>query len=60
MKNADIAAIISQHVDQSDICKETMQLFIRYLAHESANLVIKLKATGGLFIGGAIVPQIIP
>ncbi|MGZ8541945.1 MAG: glucokinase [Chitinophagaceae bacterium] len=60
MKNADAAAVISQHVDQSDICKETMRLFIRYLAHGSANLVIKLKATGGLFIGGGIVPQIIP
>lgn len=60
MKNADAAAVISQHVEQSNICKETMQLFIRYLAYESANLVIKLKATGGLFIGGGIIPQIVP
>ncbi|MGZ8557447.1 MAG: glucokinase [Chitinophagaceae bacterium] len=59
-KNIDTAAVISQHVNQSEICKETMQLFIRYLAHESANLVIKLKAAGGLFIGGGIAPQIIP
>jgi glucokinase len=60
MKNADAAAVISQHADQSDICKETMQFFIRCLAFESANLVIKLKATGGLFIGGGIAPQIVP
>lgn len=60
MKNADAAAVISQHVEQSNICKETMQLFIRYLAYESANLVIKLKATGGLYIGGGIIPQIVP
>ncbi len=58
-KNGDAAAIISQHVEQSEICKETMQLFIRYLAYESANLVLKLKATGGLFIGGGIAPQIV-
>ena len=60
MKNADQAAIISRLVPQSGICKEAMQLFVRYLAYESANLVIKLKATGGLYIGGGIVPQIVP
>lgn len=58
-KDADISAVISMHVMQSEICKETMQLFICYLAYESANLVLKLKATGGLFIGGGIAPQIV-
>ena len=58
-KNGDAAAVISQHVKQSEICKETMQVFIRYLAYESANLILKLKATGGLFIGGGIAPQIV-
>lgn len=57
--NDDAASVISQHVMQSEICKETMLLFIRYLAYESANLVLKLKATGGLFIGGGIAPQIV-
>lgn len=58
--NADAASVISQHAEESEICKETMGLFIRYLAHESANLVLKLKATGGLFIGGGIAPHIVP
>lgn len=58
--NGDAATVISQHTEESDLCKETMELFIRYLAYESANLVLKLKATGGLFIGGGIVPHIIP
>ena len=58
--NADTAAVISQHVMQSEICQETMQLFIRYLAYEASNLVLKLKATGGLFIGGGIAPQMVP
>ena len=58
-KNGDAAAVISQQVMQSEICKETMRLFIRYLAYESANLALKLKATGGLFIGGGIAPQIV-
>ena len=59
MRNADEAAIISEHAEQSTLCKTTMQHFVRYLAFESANLVLKLNATGGLFIGGGIAPQII-
>jgi glucokinase len=54
-----LAATIIGYVTQSKICKETMQLFIRYLAYESANLVLKLNATAGLFIGGGIAPQIL-
>jgi glucokinase len=42
------------------ICVETMELFIKYLARESSNLVLKMKATGGLFIGGGIPPKIAP
>ena len=59
MTNADKAATISENVDQCPVCKETMRCFIQYLAHESANLVLKLNATGGLFIGGGIAPQIV-
>jgi glucokinase len=59
LNGEDEAAVISGHSKQSEICNETMQLFVRYLAYESANLVIKLKATGGLFIGGGIAPQLI-
>lgn len=33
---------------------------MRYLARESANLVLKMKATGGLFLGGGIPPKIAP
>lgn len=55
----DAPAVISRHVSDSEICKETLQIFIRLLAYESANLVLKLKATGGLYIGGGIAPQIV-
>lgn len=41
------------------ICKETLDLFTRFLARESAQLALKMKATGGVFIGGGIVPKII-
>ncbi len=60
IKQGDAAAEISQHTEQSALCDKTMQLFIRFLAFESANLALKMKATGGLFIGGGIAPQLIP
>ena len=58
-ENGATPAVISTHTEESGICKETMELFVRYLAYESANLVLKYKATGGLYIGGGIAPQII-
>ncbi|MEO1261623.1 MAG: glucokinase [Bacteroidota bacterium] len=42
----------------SKICQETLKLFSRYLAQEAANLALKFKSTGGLFIGGGIMPKI--
>jgi glucokinase len=56
------SAVISQAALQqkSAICIKTMELFVRYLARESSNLVLKMKATGGLFIGGGIPPKIAP
>jgi glucokinase len=40
------------------VCVKTMELFVRYLARESCNLVLKMKSTGGLFLGGGIPPKI--
>ncbi len=60
IEQGNSAAFISKHIDQSALCNETMRLFIRFLAHESANLALKMKATGGLFIAGGIAPQFIP
>ncbi|HTQ65967.1 MAG TPA: glucokinase [Puia sp.] len=56
----DPSAVISQSAleEKDATCIETMQLYIRYLARESSNLVLKMKATGGLFLGGGIPPKI--
>ncbi|WP_018617468.1 glucokinase [Segetibacter koreensis] len=56
----DFAVTISKNAlnKKSAICTETMNLFFRYLAEETANLVLKLKATGGVFIGGGILPEV--
>ncbi len=60
LKQDDPSAVISHAaVNNKDaVCSETMEHFIRYLARESSNLVLKMKATGGLFLGGGIPPKI--
>jgi glucokinase len=62
LKDNDPAAVISQaalgHEDL--VCAETMELFVRYMATEAASLVLKLMATGGLYLAGGIPPKILP
>lgn len=41
------------------VCRQTIDLFVRFLAAEAAQLALKTKATGGIYIGGGIVPKII-
>ncbi len=54
----DHSQVIGEHRKEVKICQETIELFIRYLAIEASNLALKLKATGGVFIGGGIPPKI--
>jgi glucokinase len=62
MADGDAAAVISEAALKHEdlICAETMDLFVRYLATEASSLVLKLMATGGLYIGGGIPPKILP
>ena len=46
--------------NKDGISIETMQLFLKYLAVESAQLALKTKAMGGIYIGGGIVLKILP
>ena len=57
----DPAALISAGALEGNypVCKETIDLFVRYLATEANQFALKTKATGGIFIGGGIVPKII-
>ena len=43
-----------------NIATATLRLFCSILAAEAANLVLKVLATGGLYIGGGIPPRILP
>ncbi|MHB8809957.1 MAG: glucokinase [Desulfobulbaceae bacterium] len=45
---------------EQNLATATLKLFCAILAAEAANLVLKVLATGGLFIGGGIPPRIIP
>lgn len=62
LETEDPSAVISENAiaNKSEICVQTMDLFIRYLATESSSLVLKYKATGGLFLSGGIPPKILP
>lgn len=62
MLDEDPAAVISEAALKHEdlLCAETMDLFVRYLATEASSLVLKLMATGGLYIGGGIPPKILP
>jgi glucokinase len=42
------------------LCTETMELFIRFLANEAANLALKVFSIGGIYIAGGIAPKILP
>jgi glucokinase len=61
LKHEDASAVISEAAkDRSDpVCMETMRIFIRNLARESCNLILKMKSTGGFFLAGGIPPKII-
>jgi len=50
-----ISAAAIEKKDPASI--ETMKLFFKYLAIESSQLALKAKATGGIYIGGGIVPK---
>lgn len=59
MLTHDPAAVISEYAEEVSVCSETIELFFRFLATEASNLALKLKAMGGVYIGGGIIPKII-
>jgi glucokinase len=61
MKETDPAAVISNAAKDAtcSTCVEAIKLFDRFLAIEAANMILKFKATGGLYLAGGIAPKII-
>jgi glucokinase len=62
MNSIGIAPAISQAaLNQTDpICEDSLDLFIRLYAREAGNHALKIMATGGVYLGGGIAPQIVP
>lgn len=46
--------------ETAPICVATLELFMEILGGESANLALKVLATGGVYVGGGIPPRILP
>jgi glucokinase len=61
MNNGDPSAAISEAAIKGtdQLCTETMRIYVRHLARECCNLILKMKSTGGLFLAGGIPPKII-
>jgi glucokinase len=61
IKTSNPSAVVSEAaIEESDpVCMEAMRIFIRNLARECCNLILKLKSTGGLLLAGGVPPKIL-
>jgi len=61
IKSGDPSAVISEaSIKRTDpVCVEAMRIFVRNLARECCNLILKMKSTGGFLLAGGISPKII-
>ena len=60
--NDPTPAIVSAALDTKKSCKlsaATLSVFISALGSEAGNLALKVMATGGIYLGGGILPRII-
>jgi glucokinase len=62
IRGGDPAAAISGAAlsGKSGLAEQTIDLWISIYGAEAGNLALKLKATGGVFLGGGIAPKILP
>lgn len=54
-----VASAIGER-ERFEICEATLNLFMSILGSEAGNMVLKVMATGGLYLGGGIPPRILP
>lgn len=61
MRQHDPPAVIAQAAleGKSQLCTDTLDLFVSLYGAEAGNLALKVLATGGLYVGGGIAPKII-
>lgn len=61
MKAEDPNAVIGQCGEDgsSEICAETLRIFVSAYGAEAGNLALKVLAAGGIYLGGGIAPKIL-
>ena len=62
LASGDPAAAIGEAAveDRDQVCVEALDTMLAIYGAEAGNLVLKLLATGGLWIGGGIAPRVLP
>src|SRR5207244_9250953 len=61
LRERDPGAVITQAAlgKRSDLCVQALHLFVSLYGAEGGNLALKIKATGGLYVGGGIAQKIL-
>ena len=61
METEDPNAVIGEVGEQggSELCAKTLEMFVASYGAESGNMVLKVLATGGMYVGGGIAPKIL-
>ena len=61
LEQEDTGAVISRAAlsGEDEVCVEALDLFVSIYGAEAGNLALKMKAGGGLYVGGGIAPKII-
>lgn len=62
LKEGDPSAVVTKMgiTKQSELAVQTCEIFVELLARYSADIALAGFATGGLFLGGGIVPHLMP
>jgi len=55
-----IVAAAQDESRPSDLCRQTLALFVSILGAEAGNLALKVLATGGVYLGGGMPPKLLP
>jgi len=62
LAQGDANAIIASNglSKKSELCAKALEIFIEILGAEAGNMALKIMSLGGIFLGGGIVPKILP